>query len=54
MIAAIRRKLAMRRLRASMKPDRAYWKRRLAQLSPEHRLRQLMSAGMHSPELWEK
>ena len=39
MIAYIRRRLAVKRLRASMRPDPDYRERRLAQLSRERRER---------------
>lgn len=41
MIAAIRRALIRRRLNRLMKPDPAYRTRRLAQFTPERRLRYL-------------
>lgn len=45
---------ALRQIEATRKPDPLFWKRRLAQLPPERRMRALLNAGIFSPELWER
>jgi len=48
-----RQRAAQARLEALLKPNPQYIKRRLSQLSPERRAKWVMSAGIHSPELFQ-
>ena len=47
-----RKLTAAERLEATRKPNPDYVRRRLSHLSPERRERWIMSAGVHSPELF--
>ena len=53
LLTRYRQRKKAQRLQGTLKPDPAYWQRRLRQLSPERRMRQIMSARMHSPELFK-
>ena len=49
-----RQRKAAQRLAATLKPKPDYVRRRMAQLSPERRAHWVMTAGIFSPEIFER